>query len=101
LNLRTLIEKQIEFNKDTFIALLKLEKTFDTVPWKELFKTLDEIGVDYRNRLIINNIYKEQSATKHVSDKSATAKNRKKCKLKMSTITNIIQYLYRTIYQQN
>jgi len=73
LSLRTLMEKQIEFNKDTFIASIDLEKAFDTVSRKELFKTLEEIGVDFRDRWIINNMYKEQSVTIQVSDKSATA----------------------------
>jgi uncharacterized protein YuzB (UPF0349 family) len=49
LSLRTLIEKQIEFNNDTFIVFIDLE-AFDTVPWKELFKTLEEIDIDYRDR---------------------------------------------------
>jgi len=31
---------QIEFNKDTFIAFIDLEKDFDKVPWKGLFYTL-------------------------------------------------------------
>ncbi|KAL4149828.1 hypothetical protein QTP88_003684 [Uroleucon formosanum] len=74
LSLRTLIEKQIEFNNDTFIAFIDLEKAFDTVPWKELFKTLEEIDIDYRDRQLIYNIYKEQLAIIKVSDKSATAK---------------------------
>lgn len=35
LSLKILVEKQIEFDKDTFIAFIDLEKTFDNVPWKE------------------------------------------------------------------
>lgn len=73
LSLRTLIEKQIEFN-DTFVVFIDLEKAFDIVPWKEPFKTLKEIGIDYRDRQVIYNLYKEKSAIIKVSDKSATAK---------------------------
>jgi hypothetical protein len=32
LSLKILIEKQIEFNKDTFIEFIDLEKDFDKVP---------------------------------------------------------------------
>ncbi|XP_025425942.1 uncharacterized protein LOC112694624 [Sipha flava] len=69
LSLRTLIEKQIEINNDTFMAFIDLEKAFDTVPCKELFRTLEEIGIDYRDGRLIYNIYKEQSAIIKVSDK--------------------------------
>lgn len=75
LSLRTLIQKQIEFN-NTFIAFINLEKAFNTVSWKELFKTLEKIGIDYRDIWIIHNIYKEHSGIIQVSDKSATAKIR-------------------------
>lgn len=74
LSLRTLIEKQIEFNNDTFVVFIDLEKAFDIVTWKESFKTLKEIGIDYRDRQVIYNLYKEKSAIIKVSDKSATAK---------------------------
>lgn len=67
----------MEFNNDVFIAFIAfidLEKAFDIVPWKVLFKTLDEIEIDFRDRRLIYNIYKEQSAIIKVVDKSATAK---------------------------
>lgn len=53
LSLRILIEKQIEFNKDTFITFIELEKAFDNVPWKGLFYTLEGIGTDFKDRRII------------------------------------------------
>lgn len=53
LGLRTSVEKQIEFIKDTFITLIDLEKDFDKVTWKELFYTLEEIEFDYKVRRII------------------------------------------------
>jgi hypothetical protein len=56
------------------MAFIDLEKAFDTVPCKELFRTLEEIGIDYRDGRLIYNIYKEQSAIIKVSDKFATAK---------------------------
>ncbi|VVC32502.1 Reverse transcriptase domain [Cinara cedri] len=73
LSLRLLIEKQIEFNKDTFIAFIDLEKAFDKVPWKGLFYTLEGIGADYKDRRIIYNLYKDQSAIIKVTDKTETA----------------------------
>jgi len=77
LSLRILIEKQIEFNKDTFIAFIDLKKAFDKVPWKGLFYTLEGIGADYKGRRIIYNLYKDQSAIIKVTDKTETAIIRK------------------------
>ncbi|VVC40060.1 Reverse transcriptase domain [Cinara cedri] len=77
LSLRLLIKKQLEFNKDIFIAFIGLEKAFDTALWADLFKTLKEVDVDYKDIRIISHIYKEKSAIIPVLDKSETAKTRK------------------------
>jgi len=54
-----------------------LEKAFDKVPWNDLFNTLEEIGVEYRDKRIIYNLYKDQSAIIKVTDKIETAIIRK------------------------
>jgi hypothetical protein len=56
---------------------MDLEKTFDNVPWKELFYALEEIGADYRDRRIIYNLYNNQSATIKVTEKKEIAIIRK------------------------
>lgn len=102
LSLRQLIEKQIEFNNDTFIEFIDLEKAFDTLPWKELFTTLEEIGIDYRDKRVVYNIYIEKPAIIQVFDKSAAAKiENGASKTRKSTVAKIIQYLSRPIYQWN
>jgi hypothetical protein len=47
------------------------------VPFKELFYTLEEIKADYRDRRIIYNLYKDQSASIKITDKTETAIIRK------------------------
>jgi hypothetical protein len=56
-----------------------LEKAFDIVLWKELFKTLEEIGIDEKQTVNIQYIQRDISYIK-VSDKSATAKIGKRVK---------------------
>lgn len=79
-SLGTLIEKQIEFNKDTFIPFNDLGKAFDTVPRKKFLKHQKKVVVDYKDRWIINNLYKKQSVIIQVSDKSITTKIKKEVK---------------------
>lgn len=58
--LRQIIEKQFRKDKTTYIAFIDLEKAFDNVNWKVLFKILHEIGINYRDRRIIHNIYQRE-----------------------------------------
>ncbi|KAL4091332.1 hypothetical protein QTP88_026035 [Uroleucon formosanum] len=56
---------------------IDLEKAFDKVPCKGIFYTLEGIGTDYKDRRIIYNLYKDQSAIIKVTDKTETAIIRK------------------------
>jgi len=47
------------------------------VNWQKLFQTLQQIGVDYKDKLLIYNFYRRQIAEIRIEDKSATAKIRK------------------------
>lgn len=69
-----------------------MEKAFDKVPWKNLFNTLEGIGVDYRDRRIIYNLYKDQSPSIKSTDKIETAIIRKDVRqgyLLLPTLFNI------------
>jgi len=52
-----IIEKMFRVNKPLFIAFVDLKKVFDNVNWIKLFKTMENIGIDYNDRKIISNIY--------------------------------------------
>jgi len=47
------------------------------VSWEKLFQTLQRVGVDYKDRLLIYNLYRHQTAEIRIGDKSASAKIRK------------------------
>jgi len=55
--LRIIIEKMLRINKPLIIAFLDLEKAFDNVKWIQLFKILEDVGIDYNDRKIIHNLY--------------------------------------------
>lgn len=86
----------MEFNNDVFIAFIAfidLEKAFDIVPWKVLFKTLDEIEIDYRDRRLIYNIYKKTISYNKGFGQVSNSQNRKGSRIRVSTVIKIIQYL--------
>lgn len=51
----------------TYAAFIELEKAFDRVDWKILFEELNEIGIDWRYKRLILNLYKTQSTEKWIS----------------------------------
>jgi len=60
LALREVIEKQNRKRKTTFKAFVDLEKAFDNVKWKTVFKILKGVGVTYKDRTIIKSLYKKE-----------------------------------------
>jgi len=50
LALMIVVEKQIRWNKETFITFVELEKAFDNVQWKKLFEILKRVGIKYNDR---------------------------------------------------
>lgn len=62
LTLRLILENRIQKNVPTFLAFVDLEKAFDNVDWNKLFKILKITGIKYKERRIIFNLYKNQTA---------------------------------------
>ena len=61
--LRVISKKAIDDCKDVFVAFVDYEKTFDRVHWPNLMEVLAKIGVDYRDRKMIWNLYMIQTAS--------------------------------------
>ncbi|VVC26495.1 Reverse transcriptase domain [Cinara cedri] len=72
-----MVEKQIRRNKEIFIAFVDLEKAFDNVQRKELFKILKRIGIKYNDRTCIYNMYKSQTVLIRIDGKEQEAKIKK------------------------
>jgi hypothetical protein len=60
---RTIIERSIEHDNDIYGCYIDFEKAFDRVNWKILMETLKKIGIDWKDRRLIQNLYINQSAT--------------------------------------
>lgn len=76
LALRQILERRIEVNKDTFATFIDLEKAFDKIDWIKLFKTLKVKGIDWRDRRIILNLYRDQKTEIDVNGSKKEAKIR-------------------------
>ena len=60
--LRVITEKLLEHGKDLFLCFDDFEKAFDRVNWNKLMEILKNVGVDYRDRRMIWELYMNQSA---------------------------------------
>ena len=60
--MRLLCERRLEFDEELFVCFVDFEKAFDRVKWTKLFEVLKKIGVDWRDRRLIMNLYMQQTA---------------------------------------
>ena len=56
--IRTIGERYIEKDKDA--VFVDLKKVFDRVDWKKLMGILKKIGVDWKERRLLSNLYIKQ-----------------------------------------
>src|SRR6218665_4003161 len=58
--LRMMAERTLENNQEVYICFVDYEKAFDRVDWKKLINVLKRMGVDWRDKRLIGNLYMEQ-----------------------------------------
>ncbi|KAI5644882.1 reverse transcriptase (RNA-dependent DNA polymerase) domain-containing protein [Phthorimaea operculella] len=68
LALRIIIDRRLDLSLNTHIAFIDLEKAFDKVDWKKMMSILKTTGLDYRDRRIIYQLYKEQETIIEIGD---------------------------------
>ena len=61
--LRILGERSIEVGKEMNVCFIDYEKAFDRVDWKKLMDILKKIGLDWKDRRLIANLYLDQTVT--------------------------------------
>jgi hypothetical protein len=50
-------ERSFEVNQEIYVCFIDYEKAFDRVDWKKLMGILRRMGIDYRDRKLIGNLY--------------------------------------------
>jgi hypothetical protein len=71
--LRCLGERSLEHGKDLYVCFVDYEKAFDRVNWIKLMEVLQQVGVDKRDRDLINNLYAEQTVVIRIEGKDSEA----------------------------
>src|SRR5580698_10282718 len=61
-------ERSIEHNNDVYICFVDFEKAFDRVNWVKMMDALKSIGVDWRDRRLIRELYIGQEAVIRVAN---------------------------------
>lgn len=77
LALRTILERRMSVNRKTYVVFVDIQKAFDKVNWKQLFKAMKNIGLDWRDRRLILLLYKNKSTEINVNGKVRTASIRR------------------------
>ena len=66
--MRTICERSLEYGNEVFICLVDFEKAFDRLDWVKMLEILRKIGVDWRDRRLILNLYLNQRAVVKIQE---------------------------------
>lgn len=67
--MRTLCERSLEHkNNDVYICFVDFEKAFDRVDWVKMFKILEELHVDWKDRRLLQDLYMRQEAVVRIAN---------------------------------
>ena len=58
--LRMLIQRSLEYNNNIYVCFVDFEKAFDRGNWSKMMTILKTIGVDWRDRRLIAELYSRQ-----------------------------------------
>jgi hypothetical protein len=59
--MRTICERSLEHDNEVFICFADIEKALDRINWVKMLEILKKIGVDWRDRRLIMNLYMNQT----------------------------------------
>ena len=65
--MKMLRERSLEYGNDVYICFVDFEKAFDRVNWGKMMEILKRIGVDWRDRRLVINLYMSQEACVRVN----------------------------------
>ena len=86
--LKQVMDQRTEFNLETHVAFLDLEKVFDRVDRNKLWQILDRIGIPYHLIEVIKSLYKNTSVQidtrMKILEKNVLTKKYDKCNLSLA-----------------
>src|SRR6478609_9545926 len=65
--MRMICEKSLKFGNNVYICFVDFEKAFDRVNWETMMNVLQSIGVDWRDRRMISELYMNQKAVVRIA----------------------------------
>src|SRR6476661_7033908 len=65
--MRMICERSLEFGNNVYICFVDFEKAFDRVNWKKMMNVLQSIGVYWRDRRMISELYMNQEAVVRIA----------------------------------
>jgi len=65
--------RNLEYNNKVYVCYVDFEKAFGGVDWTKLMMILQNIGVHWRDRKLIWNLYNKQVAYVRIEDGLSTA----------------------------
>ena len=66
--MKILSEHNLEHNQNVYVCFVEFRKTFDGIRWDKLLEILKNIGVDWRDRKLISELYMGQIAVVRADD---------------------------------
>ena len=89
-NIRWIIEKAREFQKNIYFCFIEYAKAFDHVDRNKLRKILKEMGIADHLIFLLRNLYAGQEATVRTGQGTMTGSNRERNTSRLYTVTMLI-----------
>ena len=69
--MRMICERSLEFGNNVYICFVDFDKAFDRVNWEKMMKVLQSIGVDWRDRRMVSDLYMIQEAVVRIAGRES------------------------------
>ena len=89
-NIRWIIEKATEFQKNIYFCFIDYAKAFDCVDHSKLWKILKEMGIPDHLTCILRNLYAGQEATVRAGHGTRLVPNRKRSMSRLYIVSLLI-----------
>ena len=86
-NIRWIIEKAREFQKNIYLCFMYYAKAFDCVDHNRLLKILQEMGIPHHLTCLLRNLYAGQEATVRTGHGKQSGSNRERSMLRLYIVT--------------